>query len=118
MANPNLVEQSTRYDKTLSVAATTSAVDILTNAAASGKVYRVIGIYACNTSTNTPTVTIGRKVNGATVFNIIQDIPIPVGSTLVPVARDILINLEENDSLTLTASLAEVAVHVSYEEIS
>jgi len=117
MANPNLVEQTARYDITLSVAATTSAVDILTNTAASGEIYRITGVYACNNSTNVPTVTVGRKAS-ATDFPIVKDIPLPVASSLVPIMDNAVINLMEGDSLTLIASAAEVDVHVTYSVIS
>ena len=115
MAAPNIVNVATITGKTVSVALTTVGADILANAAASGKVFKVNSLYVSNIDgTNGCTVDI--EVGGQ---YIAKGVEVPAGSTLVVIDKESQVYLEEDKKIEGTAEAdSDLMATVSYEEIS
>lgn len=119
MAAPNIVDVTSIYGKTSSLIATTSAVTLVTNAAASGKVVKINSMTFANITGSAVSATAYVLKAGATIAYLAYQISVPANSTLVVTSKDTSFYLEENDSVLVLAS-AGTALHVfsSYEEIS
>jgi uncharacterized protein YajQ (UPF0234 family) len=117
MAAPNIVNVATIIGKTAVQNIGTSATDIVTNSAASGKVFKINALYVSNID-GTVNVTVDVDLfRSSTAYCIAKTITVPADSTLDVVSKAIY--LEEGDSLRLTASLAnDLQAVCSYEEIS
>jgi hypothetical protein len=119
MANPNIVNVTDIKGKTAVQAVGTSAVVIVENTAASGKVFKINSLVVANvdgTSSADITVDVFRS---SVAYKIASTIAVPANSTLVVISKDTSIYLEEGDSLRCTASAADDLEAVcSYEEIS
>ena len=124
MAAPNIVNVSTITGKTDQVAlTTTSQTTILSNAASSGKVFKVNMIQVANVDgTDACNVTIdvhSEDDAGGTAFSLASTISVPADASLVVLDKNTAIYLEEDMSISATASAAsDLEVIVSYEEIS
>lgn len=119
MANPNIVGVTAIYGKTAGLAVTTTATAIVSNAASSGKIFKINSLTVANINTGTATVTVDVYKNQTTAFDIAYTITVPVNATLVIISRETPIYLEENDSIRVTASVnSYLEAVVSYEEIS
>ncbi len=104
MAAPNIAALSTLTGKTAVLAITTDATAIVSNAAASGTVIRVAGLYVSNIDgTNACNVNVDLFRN-STAYRTHHLIAVPPRTSLVAIAKDAPIYLEEGDSLRLTAS--------------
>ena len=117
MAAPNIVNVSTIIGKTAVQAVTTSATAIVTNSAASGKVFKVNALYVSNVDgTNAADVNLD-LYRSSTAYHIAKTVSVPADSTLDIISKSIY--LEEGDSLRLTASAnSDLEAVCSYEEIS
>jgi len=118
MAAPNIVSVGTITGKTAVQAIGTSATAIVTNSAASGKVYKVNILLVSNVDGSASANVTVDLYRSSTAYHIIKSAPVPAGSTL-----DVLstgsIYLEEGDALRLAASAASDLEGIcSYEEIS
>ena len=117
MAAPNIVNVATITGKTAVLAVTTSATAIVTNSAASGKVFKVNALYVSNvdgTSNADLTVDIYRS---STAYHIAKTVTVPADATLDVISKSIY--LEEGDTLRLTANAnSDLEAVCSYEEIS
>ena len=117
MAAPNIVNVVTITGKTAVQAITTSATAIVTNSAASGKVFKVNALYVSNvdgTSAADINVDIFRS---STAYHVAKTVNVPADATLDVISKSIY--LEEGDSLRLTASAnSDLEAVCSYEEIS
>lgn len=119
MANPNIVGVTAIYGKTAGLAATTTATAIVSNAASSGKIYKINSLTVANINTAAATVTVDVYKNQTTAFDIAYTVTVPANATLVIISRETPIYLEENDSIRVTASVnSYLEAVVSYEEIS
>lgn len=121
MANPNIVDVTSIYGKTVGGVVTTSNVAALTNAAASGKIYKVNSLYLSNVDgTNSADITVEFLDAGtATAFNIANTVAVPADASLVLISKDTSLYLEEGDSIRLLASAnGDLEYVISYEEIS
>lgn len=119
MASPNIVNVTSIYGKTVGAALGTSSADILTNSAASGKVFKVNAIYVANVDgTNNADATVGFYDASATAtYKLASTITVPADATLDIISKSIY--LEEGDKITALASAAsDLEIVVSYEEIS
>jgi hypothetical protein len=121
MAAPNIVNVSTIIAKSTGLAVSNSTTAIVTNPAASGKVFKVNSLIISNingTASADITATVF-KAAVTTSFNIAFTIAVPNDATLVLISKDSSIYLEEGDEIRLTAS-ANSFLHgiVSCEEIS
>jgi len=124
MAAPNIVNITSMIGKTDTTSlTTTSATNILNNAASSGKVLRVILIRAVNTDgSNAANISVGlysaASLGGAQT-ELIQAKAVAVNTNLDVVTKDTPLYLEEDTSLGATASAAnDIKMIVTYEEIS
>jgi len=117
MAAPNIVNVSTITGKLAVQAITTSATAIVTNSAASGKVYKVNALIISNVDgTNAATVNVD-VYRSSTAYHIAKTITVPADASLDVINKAIY--LEEGDSLRLTASVnSDLEGVCSYEEIS
>jgi hypothetical protein len=119
MANPNIVNVSQIYGKTVGVELT-NATMIVSNAAESGKILKINSLYISNVDgVNTTDVTVEIYKNNTTAFRIAYTVAIPADSTVIIISKDSSIYLEENDTLRATASaIGDLEAICSYEEIS
>ena len=131
MAAPNIVNISSLIGKsTYLTPSVTTAVVLLPNAAASGKVYKINQILAANVDgTNSINATVSIYTNGAvaqgstpsggTAYPIIYTVAVPAGATLNVLDKSTAVYLEEGISITVTSGTAsKITYTVSYEDIS
>ena len=124
MAAPNVVNVATITGKTATVAlSTTSATTLVSNAASSGKVFKINVIQIANVDgTNACDVTVdmhSAASGGGTAYSLVATVSVGADSSLVALDKNTAIYLEEDRSITATAGTAnDLEVIVSYEEIS
>ena len=124
MANPNIVNLTNILGKTELISlSTTSATQVLTNAASSGKVLKINSIYGTNIDgTNAANITINlydQAAMAGNAFPIASTISVPANSSLVVVERNAGIYIMEDKSIGAIASAAnDLVVICSYEDIS
>lgn len=117
MAAPNIVSVGTITGKTAVQAIGTSATAIVTNSAASGKVFKLNTLLISNVDGSASANVTVDLYRSSTAYHIIKSAPVPAGSTLDILSKSVY--LEEGDSIRLTASAASDLEGVaSYEEIS
>ena len=117
MANPNIVNVTAIYGKTAVQAVGTSATAIVTNSAASNKVFKINALYVSNVDgTNNAEITVD-IFRSSTAYKIASTVVVPADATLDVISKAIY--LEEGDSLRLTANAAgDLEAVCSYEEIN
>lgn len=124
MAAPNIVNVSTITGKTFYLAlSTTSATQLVSNAASSGKVFKINMIQVTNVDgTNACDVTVDYHTQddiGGTAYSLASTVSVPADASLVVLDKNTAIYLEEDRSISVTAGTAnDLEVLVSYEEIS
>ena len=124
MANPNIVNVAAIYGNNSSVSlTTTSATSIVSNAASSGKVYKINMIMVANVDgTNAADITINKysaAALGGTAFPIASTISVPADATLIILDKTTSIYLKEDESIGATAGTAsDLVVTCSWEEIN
>ena len=124
MANPNIVNVAAIYGENSSVSlTTTSATSIVSNAAASGKVYKINMITVANVDgTAAADITINKysaAALGGTAFAIASTISVPADATLIVLDKTTALYLKENESIGATAGTAsDLVVTCSWEEIN
>jgi len=124
VANPNIVNVTTINGNSSSVAlSTTSATSLASNAAASGKVYKINSIVVANNNgASAANITINvysAAALGGTAYPIASTISVPANSTLIITDRTTSFYLLENQSIGATAGTANyLTVTASWEEIS
>ena len=124
MAAPNIVNVSTIIGKSATIAlTTTSATTLVSNAASSGKVFKINMIQIANVDgTNACDVTVdmhSAASGGGTAYSLVATVSVGADSSLVALDKSTAIYLEEDRSITATAGTAnDLEVIVSYEEIS
>ena len=119
MAAPNIVNVTTITGKTAVQQVTTAATAIVTNAAASNKVFKVNALYIANVDgTNNADITVALYRSSASIsYKIAHTVAVPADATLDVISKSIY--LEEGDDLRLTASAnSDLEAVCSYEEIS
>ena len=117
MTAPNIISITSMVGKTAVQAVGISPTDIVTNSAASNKVYKINALYVSNVDgTNAATVNVD-IYRSSVAYHIAKTVSIPADATLDVLSKAIY--LEEGDSLRLTASVAsDLEAVCSYEEIS
>ena len=124
MSAPNIVNVTTITGKSAVVdLTTTSATAVVSNAAASGKVFKINSLVVSNVDgTNAADITVSYYSEddiGGTATQIVSTISVPADSSLVVIDKNTSIYLEEDRSIGATASAAnDLKVLVSFEEIS
>lgn len=119
MAAPNIVNTTSIIGKTAVLAVTTSETAIVTNSAASNKVFKINSLIVANIDgTNTADITVGIKRSSVN-YALGSTITVPADSSLVVISKENTIYLEEGDSIFCTASAnSDLEAICSYEEIS
>ena len=124
MANPNIVSVSAIYgENSLTALSTTSATSIVSNAASSGKVYKINSIIVANVDGSAAAdISINvysQAALGGTAFALASTVSVPADATLVVVDKNTSIYLKENQSIGATAGTAnDLVVIASWEEIN
>jgi hypothetical protein len=124
MANPNIVSVSAIYgENSLTALSTTSATVIVSNAASSGKVYKINSIIVANVDGTAPAdITINvynQAALGGSAFALASTVTVPADATLVVIDKNTSIYLKENQSIGAIASAAnDLVVTASWEEIN
>lgn len=124
MAAPNIVNVTTITGKSATVAlSTTSQTTLVSNASASGKVFKINMIQVANVDgTNACDVTVdvhSAASGGGTAYSLASTVSVPADSSIIILDKNTSLYLEEDRSITATASAAsDLEVIVSYEEIS
>jgi hypothetical protein len=124
MANPNLLAATTAYGTTTYLTpSNTTANVLLSNAASSGKVFKINQIVAANVNGSAAvnaTVSIDSAAAGAgTDFPIISTVSVPATASLIVVDKTTSIYLMENSSIVVTSGTASgITYSISYEDIS
>lgn len=124
MAAPNIVNVSTIIGKTAKVVlSSTSRTTLVSNAASSGKVFKINMIQVANVDgTNACDVTVdvhSAASGGGTAYALVSTGSVPPDTALVVLDKNTALYLEEDTSISAIASAAnDLEVLVSYEEIS
>jgi len=124
MAAPNIVNVSTITGKSFYLAlSSTSATELVSNAASSGKVFKINMIQVTNVDgSNACDVTVDYHTQddiGGTAYSLASTVSVPADASLVVLDKNTAIYLEEDRSISVTAGTAnDLEVLVSYEEIS
>ena len=124
MANPNIVNVSAIYGNSSQTSlTTTNATSLVSNAASSGKVFKINTIMVANVDGSTAAdITINiysQAALGGTAFPIASTISVPADSTLVVVDKTTSFYLLENQSIGATAGTAsDLVVTASWEEMN
>jgi hypothetical protein len=124
MAAPNIVNVSTITGKSFYLAlSTTSATELVSNAASSGKVFKINMIQVANIDgANACDVTVDyhtAAAAGGTAYSLVSTVSVPADASLVVLDKNTAMYLEEDRSISVTAGTAnDLEVLVSYEEIS
>jgi len=124
MANPNIVNVAAIYGNSSQVSlTTTSATSLVSNAASSGKVYKINSITVANVDgTNAADITISvysAAALGGTAYPIVSTVSVPADATLIVTDKTTSFYLKENQSIGATAGTAsDLVVICSWEEIN
>ena len=124
MAAPNIVNVGTITGKSFYLAlANTSATALVSNAASSGKVFKINMIQVANVDGSVACdVTVKYHTQddiGGTGYALVSTVSVPQDSSLVVLDKNTALYLEEDRSISVTAGTAnDLEVLVSYEEIS
>ena len=124
MANPNIVNVTTIYGNSSQTSlTTTNATSLVSNAAASGKVFKINSIVAANVDgTSAADITINvysQAALGGTAYPIASTISVPADATLIITDKTTSFYLLENQSIGATAgSASDLVVTASWEEIN
>ena len=124
MAAPNIVNVTTIIGKTAVVnLTTTSATAVVSNPAASNKVFKINTLIVSNVDGNSAydiTVSLySAAAAGGTATEIASTVSVPPDSTLVVLDKSTGIYLEEDKSIgAIASSVSKLKVVCSYEEIS
>ena len=125
MANPNIVNVATINGNVLSAAVNelASQSQIVTNAASSGKIFKINSLYVANidgaASVDVTVRMFSQAALGGTATAIASTVAVAADSTLVVVTKDTAIYVLENQSMGIFASASGDAVFTcSWDEIS
>jgi len=116
MAAPNLISTTSIIGKTKAEWILDTLTTILANSANSSQLLRINVLYVTNLGSTDQTVTVDIYRNSVS-YKIASAIPVPVGNSLVVIAKDTSIYLEESDQLRISASSASVLQYVASYEI-
>ena len=124
MANPNIAAVTGIYGNTSTTAlSSTSATSIVSNASASGKVYKINSLIVANVDgTNAADITINlysAAALGGTATAIASTFSVPADASLIIIDKTTAIYLLEDKSIGAIAGAAnDLVVTCSWEEIN
>lgn len=118
MAAPNLIGANTITGKTAVAALSTLTSSIITNSASSNTVLKINNIALTNYTSGIITANVYFN-RSSTLFQYAGNVSVPAYSTLVVLAKDSAIYMEEGDTLQSNASAnTSMVITSSYELIS
>jgi len=124
MANPNIVNVAAIYGNTSTTLLTsTSATSIVSNAASSGKVFKINSLIAANVDgTNAVDITVNlysAAALGGTATAIASTISVPADATLIVTDKTTSFYLLEDKSIGAIAGVAnDLVITCSWEELN
>ena len=123
MANPNIVNVTSIIGNSLTVAVATTATQLASNAASSGKVFKINSILIANidgTSAADITVNIySAAALGGTALAIASTIAVPADASLIVTDKTTSFYLLENQSIgALASATGDLVATISFEEIT
>lgn len=124
MANPNIVNVAAIYGNSSQTSlTTTSATSLVSNAASSGKVYKINSIVVSNVDGSAAAdITINiysAAALGGTAYAIASTISVPADASLIVTDKTTSFYLLENQSIGAIAGTAnDLVVTASWEEIN
>jgi len=123
MANPNIVNVTSILGNSLSVAVLTTATQLASNAASSGKVFKINSIVIANidgTAAADVTVNIySAAALGGTPLAIASTISVPADASLIVTDKTTSFYLLENQSIgALAGTTGDLVATISFEEIT
>jgi hypothetical protein len=116
MAAPNIVNVTTIYGRTTPYTVTTTAATLVTNNVANS-VYKINTVMVTN-NTGTGIGAYLEFYRSTTSYPIAFNVIVPAQATVVLIAKDTAIYLEENDTLRMYGSNTGLIATCSYEVIS
>ena len=120
MANPNIVNVTSIYGKTVGYSVTTSNNTMVQNNT-SNSIYKINSLIVSNIDgTNAADISIEFYDSAtASAYNLVSTVTVPADATLVVVSKETAIYLEENDLIRVQASAnGDLQAVCSYEIIS
>jgi len=124
MANPNINTATNVYANNSQLSLTsTSATQLVSNAASSGKVFLIDGITVANIDTvNAVAVTVTlfqAATNTGTAYELCSTVSVPANASLIVVDKAQGVSLLENESIYVTAGTAsKLKVNAFWKELS
>jgi hypothetical protein len=117
MTAPNLASPKSIVGKAAVLAVPTSATVIVSNSAASNTLVKVSALYVGNIDTAASYKVTVDIFRASSAYNILYQVSIPAGAGLDILSKSV--NLEEGDSIRLTAdTVSKLQAVASYEVIS
>jgi hypothetical protein len=118
MAAPNLISATSIIGKTQAEWVTNTPTVVIANATNSSEIHRLNVLYVTNMGIADGAVTID-LFRGGNSYKLVYNLPVPVSNSVVAIAKDSSIYIEEGDSLRISASQAGILQYVvSYEVMS
>lgn len=119
MSAPNIVNVTSIVGNTGVLAVTNVATSIVTNTAASSKVYKINCLIVSNIDgTNSATLTVD-LYRSSTSYPIISQVLVPINTSFTPIDKTLCLYLLEGDQLRVLANASSRLTAVcSWEEIS
>jgi hypothetical protein len=125
VANPNLINVSAVYGNSSNTAlSSTSVTSLVSNAASSGKVYKINSIVASNVDgTSAADITINVYSNATagsgTAYAVASTISVPADATLIITDKTTSFYLLENQSIgAIAGSANDLVITASWEELN
>jgi len=123
MANPNIVNVTSIIGNSLTVAVATTATQLASNAASSGKVFKINSILIANIDGSTAadiTVNIySAAALGGTALAIASTISVPADASLIVTDKTTSFYLLENQSIgAIAGTTGDLVATISFEEIT
>jgi len=119
MAAPNLKAPTSITGKTARYAVTTTLAAALSNAAASGKVFKINSIFCANVDgANAADISVS-IYDGTNDRYLAKTISVPADATQILSTKETYFYLEEGDSIrALASAVSDLELIIGYEEIS
>jgi hypothetical protein len=123
MSAPNIVNVTNIIGNSLSVAVGATATQLASNAAASGKVFKINSIVVANvdgaTAADVTVEIYSQDELGGTPLAIVSTISVPADASLIVTDKTTSFYLLEDQSIGATASAAgDLVATISFEEIN
>lgn len=118
MANPNIINVANIQPITVVANVSTTSANLITNSAASNKVFKINSLVVANINTASANVTV--NLNRSSVdYAIGKTISVPSQASVVIVSKDSSIYLQEGDVVNIVASANSYLQTIcSYDDIS